>query len=103
MPAIVAHRANSDLCPLPEVIISHFGDGHIELMPHSIDHLSDHMTLSFQGMIFRNSKIQVTNPHDHIPYSALCLYLRTLKDSISHAFNRPPLPILTGAAPLPSH
>jgi hypothetical protein len=54
MSAIVTHGANSDLGPLPEIVISHFGDGHIELMPYSIDYLPDHMTLSFQGMIFRN-------------------------------------------------
>src|SRR3990172_7327714 len=100
MSAIVAHCADSDLGPLPEVIISHFGDGHIELMSHPIDHLPDHMTLPFQGMIFRNSKIQLTNPHDHIRHRTLCLHLRTLKALLSHAFNRTTLPILTGTAPL---
>src|SRR3990172_5746365 len=103
MPTIVAHRADPDLGSLPEVIISHFGDGHIELMSYPIDHLPDHMALSLQRMIFRNSKIQLTNPHDHIPHSALTFSLRSLKNSIPFAFKPTDIPILAGDAPLPSH
>jgi hypothetical protein len=47
VPTVISHGAYTDLGSLPEVIISNFGDGHIEPMPHAVKQFSDHMALSF--------------------------------------------------------
>jgi hypothetical protein len=73
MPPVIAHRADSDLGPLPEILIPDLRDGDIESMPDPIDHLSKDMTLSFERMILRNPKIKLANSNNHrfpLPFSS---------------------------------
>jgi hypothetical protein len=63
--AIIAHRTDTNLCPLPKVIISYLGDGHIKPVFHPIDQFSDHLALSFQRMILCNPKVKLANPDHH--------------------------------------
>jgi hypothetical protein len=65
MSAIIAYCTDTDLRPLPKIIISDLRDGHIKLVPHPIDHLPDHMPFPFQRMILWNPKIELTNSNDH--------------------------------------
>jgi hypothetical protein len=65
--AIIAHHTDTDLCPLPQVIISNLRDGNIETASYPIDQFSDHMALSLQGVIFWYPKVELTNPDDHFP------------------------------------
>jgi hypothetical protein len=64
--AIIAHRTDTDLCPLPKVIVSDLGDGHIKPVLHPINQFSDHMTLPFEGMILGNPKVELANPDHHL-------------------------------------
>ncbi len=66
MPAIVSHRTDSDLCPLPEVVIPDFRDGHIKPVSHPVDQLPDYVPLPFQRVILRNSHVQLTDPYNHL-------------------------------------
>jgi hypothetical protein len=63
---IISHRTEANLCPLPKVIISYFRDRHIKSMSYPIDQFPNHMSLSLQGMIFRNPKVKVANSDDHL-------------------------------------
>jgi hypothetical protein len=73
--AIIAHRTDTDLCSLPKVIISDLGDGHVKPVLHSINQFSDHVTLSFQGMILSNPKVELANPNHHLAPPPLMLII----------------------------
>ena len=73
MPPVIAHRADSDLGPLPEILIPDLRDGHIESMSDPVDHFSEDMTLSLERMILRNPKVKLANSNDHplpLPFSS---------------------------------
>src|SRR4030042_4131023 len=52
--ATIAYRTDTNLGPLPKIIIAALGDRHIEPGFYPIDQLPDHMALSLQGMILWN-------------------------------------------------
>ena len=43
-PSIVTHRADTDLRPLPEIIVTDLRDGHVEPVSDPIDHLPKDVT-----------------------------------------------------------
>jgi len=65
VPAIIAHRTDTDLGPLPKVIVTHLRDGHVEPIPHTVHQLSEHMALALQRVIFWNPNVQLTDPNHH--------------------------------------
>jgi hypothetical protein len=67
MPPVISNGADPYLCPLPEVLIPHLRDGHIESVFYPVDHLFENLTLAFQGMILWNSKVKQAYSNDHLP------------------------------------
>ena len=65
---IISHHTESDPASFPVVVIIDLCDGYIEAVPHPIDNLLEHLTLSLEGAILRNNHIEMTDAYDH-PFS----------------------------------
>jgi hypothetical protein len=66
VPPIISNRAETNLGPLPKIIIPDFRDGHIKTVPYPIDQFSEHVSLFFQRMIFWNPKVELANSDHHL-------------------------------------
>jgi hypothetical protein len=65
VPFIIAYHGKTDLCPLPQVVVSHFRNGDIKLVFGPINKLPDNLSFSLERIIAVNSKIQLADSDNH--------------------------------------
>jgi hypothetical protein len=63
--AIVTYRTDTNLCPLPQIIVSNLGDSHIKPVSYPIGQLPDDMPFPFEGMVLRNPKVELADSDYH--------------------------------------
>ncbi len=66
---IIPHGANAQDGLLPEILIFHLSNRYVKPLPGSLDERFQDLPFSFEGYIFMDQKLQLTDPDDHPEHS----------------------------------
>src|SRR5439155_1314790 len=62
---LVGHARDPEYCLLPEVLLAHFGDRHVELVAEAILQAQENLPFRLQGVAVRDIQFNRAEPYDH--------------------------------------